>query len=134
VQFLNKLQPVALLLLRIAGGLIFFSHGWAKLANTSGTMKGFSGMGFPGWVGVFIGALETAGGVFFILGLFTRPLALLLFIEMLVAIFGVHLKHAAWWDVKSYELALACAGISLGLTAYGAGAASVDYFLFRNRS
>lgn len=132
MQFLNKLQVVALILLRIAGGAIFFSHGWLKLMHPSATMKMFGGMGFPGWMGVAIGALETAGGLFLILGLFTRISAILLFLEMCVAIVFVHLRHAAWWDVRAYELALACAAISLTLAAFGPGAASIDRALFRN--
>jgi len=133
MQFLNKLQVLALLLLRLAAGAIFFMHGWAKLAHASGTMKMFTDMGFPGWLGVIIGALETAGGLLLAVGLFTRVFALLLFIEMGVAVFAVHWKHVAWWDVKGYELPLACAAISLALAAFGAGIVSIDRAVFRNR-
>ena len=134
MQFLNRLQAVAIILLRIAGGAIFFSHGLAKLTNPSGTMSMFGHMGFPGAVGVAIGAIEVAGGIFFVLGLFTRVSAVILFIEMCVAIGFVHLRHAAWWDVKSYELALACAAISLTLATFGPGVVSIDHALFRDRS
>jgi putative oxidoreductase len=134
MQFLDKLQVLALLLLRVAAGAIFFTHGWAKLAHTSGTMKMFTGMGFPGWVGIAIGALETAGGLLLVLGLFTRIFALLLFIEMCVAIFAVHWKQVAWWNVKGYELPLACAAISLALAAFGPGIVSIDRAGMRGRA
>ena len=97
-------------------------------------MKMFAGMGFPGWVGVAIGALETAGCLLLVLGLFTRIFALLLFIDMCVAIFAVHWKHVAWWDVKGYELPLACAAISLALAAFGPGVASIDRAAFRDHA
>jgi putative oxidoreductase len=134
MQFLNKLQVLALLLLRLAAGPIFFTHGWAKLAHASSTMTMFAGMGFPGWVGVLIGALETAGGLLLVLGLFTRVFALLLFIEMGVAVFAVHWKHVAWWDVKGYELPLACGALCLALAAFGPGVVSIDRAVFRDRA
>ncbi len=134
MQFLNKLQTLALIALRIAAGAIFFSHGWVKLTHASASMKMFGGMGFPPWTGLAIGAIETAGGLFLVLGLFTRISALILFIEMCVAIGFVHWRHAPWWDVKSYELALACFGISLALAAFGPGPASLDHALFRNQA
>ena len=134
MQFLNRLQILALILLRIGAGAIFFSHGWMKLMHPSATMKMFGGMGFPGWTGVAIGALETAGGLLLVLGLFTRILALLLFIEMCVAILFVHWRHAAWWDIQTYELPLACCAISLALASFGPGIVSIDHALFRDRS
>jgi len=81
-----------------------------------------------------IGALETAGGLLLVFGLFTRVFALLLFIEMCVAIFAVHWKHVAWWDVKGYELPLACGAISLALAAFGPGRISIDRAVFRDRA
>ncbi|HXE14392.1 MAG TPA: DoxX family protein [Bryobacteraceae bacterium] len=134
MQFLNRLQVVALILLRIAGGAIFFAHGSVKLMNPSGTMNMFAHMGFPGWVGVAIGAIEVAGGILFVLGLFTRISAVILFIEMCVAILYVHMPQGAWWDVKHYELPLACAAISLALATFGPGVVSIDHALFRDRS
>lgn len=134
MQFLNKLQPLALLLLRIGGGALFFSHGWAKLSDSSAAMSMFSGMGLPGWLGIIAGAIETAGGLFFFLGLFTRLSALVLFVEMCIAIVMVHWKHAPWWDVKTYEPAIALCVISFALASFGPGPASVDHAVFRNRS
>jgi putative oxidoreductase len=134
MQFLNRLQAVALLVLRMGAGLIFFTHGLPKLSHAAGTMKMFAGMGFPGWVGIAIGALEVAGGLMLVFGLFTRILGSLLFIEMCVAIVGVHWRRTPWWDVKGYELALACGAICLALAAFGPGSASIDRTLFRDRA
>jgi putative oxidoreductase len=97
-------------------------------------MKMFIGMGYPGWLGLVAGALEVAGGLFYVLGLFTRLFGVVLFIEMCIAISTVHWRHAPWWDVKTYEPALALCVISLALASFGAGPASVDRALFRDRS
>ena len=59
---LNRLQVLALFLLRIGAGSIFLAHGWTKLTHMAGTMKFFSGLGFPGWMAVLIGLLEVGGG------------------------------------------------------------------------
>src|SRR5258708_32154969 len=41
MKSLNSLQPVGLLLLRLALGLIFFSHGYPKLAHSGAAMQSF---------------------------------------------------------------------------------------------
>lgn len=132
MQFLNKLQPLALLIVRLVAGAILFSHGWMKVAHASAAMKMFSGMGFPGWVGLAIGVLETLGGLLLVLGLLTRILGLVFFVEMSVAILFVHWRHAAWWNVGTYEPAVACWAMSLALAAFGAGAISIDRALNRS--
>ena len=41
MKSLNALQPFALLALRLALGVIFFAHGYPKLAHLGGGMQGF---------------------------------------------------------------------------------------------
>jgi len=41
MKSLNALQPFGLLALRIALGIIFFAHGYPKLAHLGGGMQGF---------------------------------------------------------------------------------------------
>src|SRR5579862_7868513 len=68
-------------LLRVGAGLLFMEHGMQKLFGLFGahghvhlaTLMGLAGM------------LEFGGGLLIVLGLLTRPVALLLFGEMLVA-------------------------------------------------
>jgi putative oxidoreductase len=87
LRFLNTLQPVSLLVLRIVLGIIFLYHGYPKLAHSHGNLQGvFVEHGMPGYFVYVAGILETFGGGLFLLGLFTRPAALLLAIEMCVAI------------------------------------------------
>jgi len=41
MKSLNSLQPVGLLALRLALGIIFFSHGYPKLAHQGAGMQAF---------------------------------------------------------------------------------------------
>ena len=74
------------------------------------------------------GVLETFGGLLLVLGLFARPVALLLAIEMGVAIAKVHLVHVM--VVHEYEFPLALAVACFALVTVGAGTISTDHFLF----
>jgi putative oxidoreductase len=75
------------------------------------------------------GILETFGGGSFLLGLFTRPAALLLAIEMCVAIWKVHSLHGIY-AVRDYEFPLALAGACFVLATVGAGLISLDHPIF----
>jgi putative oxidoreductase len=130
LKFLNSLQPFGLLILRIALGVIFFTHGYPKLAHAAGPMQSmFVQHGLPAQFVYVAGVLETFGGLLLILGLFARGAALLLAIEMCVAILKVHSAHGIM-AVHDYEFPLALAAGSLALATIGAGAVSVDRFLF----
>src|SRR5713101_2936182 len=83
VKRLDSLQPVSLLLLRLTLALIFFTHGYPKLTGSGPMMHGFFVQhGMPGWFVSVAGILEVFGGILVALGLFTRPAALLLAMEM----------------------------------------------------
>ena len=41
MKSLNSLQPLGLLVLRVVLGLIFFSHGYPKLAYSAAGIQGF---------------------------------------------------------------------------------------------
>jgi putative oxidoreductase len=132
VKFLNSLQPAGLLVLRIALGIIFVSHGYPKLAHLRGgaQMQGFFvEHGLPGYFLYIAGVIETFGGGLLLLGLFTRPAALLLAIEMCVAIWKVHSAHG-YLAVNDYQFPLALAAGCFALATVGAGMIAVDQFLF----
>jgi len=132
VKFLNSLQPVGLLALRIALGIIFLSHGYPKLAHLRGgaQMQGFFvEHGLPGYFLYIAGVIETFGGGLLLLGLFTRAAALLLALEMCVAIWKVHSAHG-YLAVNDYQFPLSLAAGCLALATVGAGLISVDQFLF----
>ena len=67
---LNALQPVGLLLLRLALSIIFIWHGYPKLTHPN-VMQGFSVQhGLPGYFVTVAGVLEVFGGGLIILGFF----------------------------------------------------------------
>src|SRR5260370_31744267 len=107
MKFLNTLQPVGLLVLRVAFGLIFFSHGYPKLAYSGAGMQSFFVQhGLPGYFVYISGVLEVFGAILLVLGLFTRAVALLLAVEMAVAIWKVH-STGSYLAVHNYECPLA---------------------------
>jgi uncharacterized membrane protein YphA (DoxX/SURF4 family) len=126
----NSLQPLGLLVLRLVLGLIFFSHGYPKLAHSATGMQGFFVQhGLPGYFVYVAGVLEVFGGILLMLGLFTRGAALLLAIEMGVAIWKVH-SAGGIYAVRDYEFPLVVLAGSFALATVGAGLLSLDHPLF----
>jgi putative oxidoreductase len=128
---LNALQPLGLLLLRLALGIIFIFHGYPKLAHP-GAMHGmFVQHGLPAYFSEISGTLETFGGALLIIGLFTRIAGLLLAIEMAIAIWKVH-SGGGVMAVHIYEFPLALAVGCFALATVGAGRLSADYGLYES--
>jgi putative oxidoreductase len=83
-QRLSEYQPAALTVLRIVTALLFIEHGTQKLF-------GFPPVSYEITTLFFIAAIiELIGGILILLGLFTRPAALILSGEMAFAYFLVH--------------------------------------------
>jgi putative oxidoreductase len=134
MKSLNALEPLGLLALRVALGIIFFSHGYPKLAHLGAGMQGFFVQhGLPGYFVYVSGVLEVFGGILLVLGLFTRAAALLLAIEMGVAIWKVH-SSGGYLAVHEYEFPLALLTACFALVTVGAGMLSVDYPLYESGS
>jgi putative oxidoreductase len=131
MQGLEKLKPLALLLLRLALGIIFIFHGYPKLfTHTRESLQMFQHMGFPGYFAYAAGALEFFGGILLLLGLFTRIAGLLLAGEMAIAVWRVHLPQGPVTTVKNYEFPLLLAVAAFTLAAVGAGLISLDQAIF----
>jgi putative oxidoreductase len=117
--------PRARAALRVIAGLLFMSHGIAKLF-------GFPPGGWPmpapevGTVLWFSAVIELVGSPFIILGLFTRPVAFLLSGEMAVAYFSAHATQSFFPILNHGEGAILYCFIFLYLFAAGPGAWSVD--------
>jgi len=130
MKSLNALQPMGLLVLRVSLGLVFFTHGYPKLVHSGAGMQGFFVQhGLPGYFVYVSGVLEVFGGVLLVLGLFTRGAALLLAMEMGVAIWKVH-SVGGIYAVHNYEFPLAVLAGSFALATVGAGLVSLDHPLF----
>ncbi len=124
-KWLNSLQPLAALLLRLTLGTSMAVHGYGKVVP-HGALHHFAHyvttLGLPYWLGYISAFTEFIGGILLILGLFTRFSAALIAVNMLVAFFliGIH----AGFGIYNYILALIA--IAVMLVSCGAGAMSLD--------
>ncbi len=129
MKFLNSFQPVGLAILRAVLALIFIYHGYPKLVRADAMMRQFFIQhGFPGYFVGLAGILECVGGGLLLIGLFTRPAALLLAAEMLIAIWKVKMVHGVF-AVNEYQFELALAAACMALATVGAGSLSVDHVM-----
>lgn len=128
------------LALRLPLGIIFAAHGAQKLFGWFG---GYGLQGTGQWMesiglgpGVLMAALsgsaEFFGGLALILGLLTRPAALVLAVTMLVAIFTVHFSNGLFMSNNGYEFGLALLAGAVSLLISGGGRASVDRLLAKH--
>jgi putative oxidoreductase len=132
VKYLSRLQWLGLVFLRIALGIIFFTHGYPKLAHLRGNAQMqsfFVEHGLPWYFLYVAGVLEVFGGTLVLLGLFTRPTAVLLALEMCVAILKVHSGHGIF-GVHDYEFPLTLATACFLLATTGPGTFSLDQVIF----
>jgi len=128
--FLSLYASWALLILRIALGMIFIAHGWPKIKNLQQTATNFHGMGFrPGkfW-GTIAAVLEFFGGIALIVGLFTMLLGGLFVVEFAI-ILGWKLRKNIPL-VNGWELDLIIFAGATIILALGAGAYSFDRLLY----
>ena len=124
----------ASLALRLSAGVIFVAHGAQKLfgsfggSGLEGTGQWMASIGLePGYLmALAAGSAEFFGGIALLLGLLTRPAAVLLAITMLVAIITVHLPNGLFLSNGGYEFGLALLGMSVALAFSGGGKFSLD--------
>jgi putative oxidoreductase len=122
------------LVLRIPAGIIFAAHGAQKLFGSfggyglEGTGQWMASIGLePGyWMALAAGSAEFFGGIALLLGLLTRPAALILAITMFVAIISVHLPNGLFMSNNGYEFGLALLTITAALALNGGGKLSLD--------
>ncbi|WP_051299509.1 DoxX family protein [Arthrobacter castelli] len=123
--------------MRVVVGFLFAAHGWQKYNEwtIAGTQAAFGKMGIPfaDVVAPTIATLELGGGIALILGLFARPVAALLTLNMLGALLLVHLSAGVFVANGGYELVLLLGAAALAIAFAGPGRASVDRALFGSR-
>src|SRR5918999_6161415 len=88
--------PYLLSILRIMAAFLFIQFGTAKLFALPAAVMPGGGTAPFGSLAWFAGFLEVFGGVFLLVGLFTRPIAFLLSGEMAFAYFIGHAPQGFW--------------------------------------
>jgi putative oxidoreductase len=136
--------PRATILIRFMAGSVFFWEGLLKLVYANQGVGRFTKLGFPlpGATATFVAALEIVGGALLVTGLWTRVVALLFSVEMLVAMLSTKItlylgtsplappavppKSGGWavlHEIRSEWAQLFCC---VFLLLVGAGAISLD--------
>ncbi len=125
LNFFNRLQPFAQLVMRLVLGVIMIAHGYHKVwGGFHHHMEFVASLGLPPWLAYFSTGAEFLGGIAIVLGVFTRFFSAAIVIEMAVAIWKVHFKNGLLGHgptAPGYEFPLAVATIALALLCFGGG-------------
>jgi putative oxidoreductase len=129
----RHLMWLAPLFARITVGWVFLWSGWGKLNNLPQVTESFVGWGipFPQFFTPLTSGIEFFGGMFLLVGLFSRISAGALGVTMIVAI-----KSARWAEVDSLETLLGFdefeyLALFLWIAIAGPGVLSLDHLLQR---
>lgn len=127
---------------RLVLGIVFFAHGAQKLLGWfggygyTGTMQMFvHGMGIPAPLAVLAIMAEFLGGIGLIVGLLSRIAVIGIGINMLVAMFMIHIhvgffmKWAGTQKGEGFEYHLLALTLCFVILIKGSGAASLDRML-----
>jgi putative oxidoreductase len=133
LRYLDRLQPLALVIMRLALGVIMFVHGYQKVfQNLQSFVHMVGHMGMPQWLGYVAAFTELLGGLLILAGFFTRPAAFAILVDLIVAIWKVHWHNGltgAGSDRPGFEFPLAVVALAFALIFFGAGPISIDHVL-----
>jgi putative oxidoreductase len=132
--------------LRLVVGVVFAAHGAQKLfgvwggGGPAGTAAFFAQLGLtPAYpLAFFVGLVELGGGLLLIAGAFTLVVSAILAVNMIVAVWTVHLANGFFlnWTMApgqghGYEFNLVLIATLLSLMLTGPGALSLDRYRAR---
>ena len=127
MRYLDRLQPLALLVMRLALGAVMVGHGYHKVFGGLQHHAQFvASLGLPAWTAYLSSFAEFFGGLLLLIGLFTRAAAFAICVDMAVAIAKVRFRNGLMGE-HGYEFPLACATLAFALIFYGSGAISADW-------
>jgi putative oxidoreductase len=132
LHYLDRLQPLALLLMRLALGAIMVAHGYHKVfGGLHHHAQMVASLGLPAWLGYVSAFTEFFGGLLILVGLFTRVAALGVCLDLFVAIWKVHLHNGLIGgpDRPGYEFALAAFALAFAIIFFGGGPIAIDHVL-----
>jgi len=126
--------PQLLSILRIVVAFLYLQVGSAKWFAFPAAILPGGGTAPVGSLVWFAGVIEVVGGTFFLLGLFTRPVAFILSGEMAFAYFIGHAGNGFWPVLNQGAPAVFYCFTFLYYSAAGPGPWSLDALLARPRS
>jgi putative oxidoreductase len=132
LRYLDRLQPLALLIMRLVAGAIMIAHGYHKVfGGLHHHAQMVASMGLPSWLGYVSSFTEFLGGLLIFAGFFTRPAAFAVCVNLVVAIWKVHFHNGLIGspDHPGYEFPLAVAALAFALIFFGAGPIAIDHVL-----
>ena len=130
MRYLDRLQPLAFLFMRVALGSIMTVHGSHKVfGGLHRTAQMVGHLGLPSSLGYVLAFVEFAGGILILAGLLTRAAAFAIGVDMAVAIWKVHWQNGFLGspDHPGYEFPLALLALASALIFLGAGPISLDH-------
>jgi putative oxidoreductase len=126
VKMNSAVGDLGLLILRAFAGLsLALAHGWSKVPPGEGFIKTVTSMGFPAEAAYLTMIAEFFGGLALAVGLATRPVALLIAGNFVVAGF---ISHASDPYLRK-ELPFLFLAVAIMFLCTGAGRFSVDRLL-----
>jgi putative oxidoreductase len=132
----DRLGVLAYPFVRFVTGAMLVPHGYRKLVDP-GTQQGVIGLfhklGLEPAEPVFwfIAVLESFGALFLAIGLLTRPVALAIFVEMMVISVDVYGSNGYFAGMRGYEHTLLWGLMALACAWKGGGKLSVDRLVGR---
>ncbi|HUO27008.1 MAG TPA: DoxX family protein [Candidatus Aquilonibacter sp.] len=128
MRYLDRLQPLALLVMRLALGAVFLVHGYHNLfTGLHQHVELVKQLGLPGWSGYLSSFAEFFGGLFLLAGLFTRLAAFAICVDMCVALWKVHWHNGFSVTKGGVEFPLALAALAFALIFLGGGPIAFDH-------
>ena len=135
----EKHEDYALVILRVGLAIIFIAHGYQKIfamgVGAVAEMFATVGIPFAGVMAWVVALVEFVGGIFLLLGLFSRYAALLLSLVMVVAILKVKLAIGLIASMGSpmpgAELDLALLVGLIAVLLRGSGKWSLEQTIFK---
>lgn len=127
MRYLDRLQPLALLVMRLALGAVIVGHGYHNLfGGLHHHADLVASLGLPRWTAYLSALTEFFGGLLVLLGLFTRVAAFAICIDLSVAIVKVNF-HNGLMGNSGYEFPLALAALAFALIFFGGGPIAFDH-------
>ncbi|MGV7219900.1 MAG: DoxX family protein [Nitrospinales bacterium] len=138
---LDRMKGSGMLFIRLALGVVFVGHGLQKLfglfggSGLSGTINFMEDMGlFPATMwGILLAFAELFGGLFALIGFYSRWAGLILSIVMGTAVFMVHIQNGLFLSNRGFEYAGSLLCMAIALTISGGGNISLDKFLKKGK-